>query len=232
MALDLPFTFTADTMGSRTYGWLQAAVAEWLGRTGDTDITGRFDDLLALVEARMWYGSAEVPGVLPAFPPLRIREMEATDDAFALSARVSQPSGFLELISADLNSPYGPLRVEHEGVISQYGQQAADRPLIIAVSGTDFRVFPDPGSSYTATIRYYSKLTTPNATQSNWVLVNAPGVYLNGCLMEAALLTGGLDEAKTYGAMYLGLVSGLNERRNRELAGATNVRMRLRSRTP
>jgi len=215
-----------------TYSGLQTAVAEWLGRSGDTDITGRFDDLLALHEQRMYYGAAEVPGILPAFPPLRIREMETTDSAFALSETVAQPSGFLELISADLNSPYGPLRVEHEGVIAQYGEQAADQPLIIAVSGSNFRVWPDPGSSYTATLRYYAKLTTPTASVSNWILTNAPGLYLNGCLMQAALLTGGMEEAKVYGALYVAEVGGLNERRNRELASATNVRMRIRGRTP
>ena len=215
-----------------TYTGLQSAVAEWLGRSGDTDITGRFDDLLALHEQRMWYGAKEVPGILPAFEPVRIREMEVTDSSFTLSATVAQPSGFLELISADLNSPYGPLRVEHEGVIAQYGQQPADRPLIIAVSGTNFRVFPDPGSSYTATLRYYKKLDTPTASAANWILTNTPGVYLNGLLMQAALLTGGLEEAKTYGALYVSEVGGLNERRNRELATATNVRMRIRGRTP
>jgi len=215
-----------------TYSGLQTAVAEWLGRSGDTDITGRFDDLLALHEQRMYYGAAEVPGILPAFPPLRIREMETTDSAFALSETVAQPSGFLELISADLNSPYGPLRVEHEGVIAQYGEQAADQPLIIAVSGSNFRVWPDPGSSYTATLRYYAKLTTPTASVSNWILTNAPGLYLHGCLMQAALLTGGMEEAKVYGALYVAEVGGLNERRNRELASATNVRMRIRGRTP
>lgn len=215
-----------------TYSGLQTAVAEWLGRSGDTDITGRFDDLLALHEQRMYYGAAEVPGILPAFPPLRIREMETADTSFALSETVAQPSGFLELISADLNSPFRPLRIEHEGAIAQYGDQDAAYPTIIAVSGSNFRVWPDPGSSYTATLRYYAKLTTPTASVSNWILINAPGLYLNGCLMQAALLTGGMEEAKVYGALYVAEVGGLNERRNRELASATNVRMRIRGRTP
>ena len=195
-------------------------------------IRDSFDDLLALHEQRMYYGAAEVPGVLPAFPPLRIREMENKDASFSLSATVAQPSGFLELISADLNSPYGPMRIEHEGAIAQYGQQVAPTPLIIAVSGANFRVWPDPGSSYTATLRYYKKLDTPTASASNWILTNAPGLYLNGCLMQAALLTGGMEEAKVYGALYVAEVGGLNERRNRELASATNVRMRIRGRTP
>jgi hypothetical protein len=215
-----------------TYTGLQSAVAEWLGRSGDTDITGRFDDLLALAEQRMWYGAAAVPGVLPAFEPVRIREMEVTDSAFALSATVAQPAGFLELISADLTSPYGPLRIENEATIAQYGQQAANQPLIIAVSGTNFRVWPDPGSSYTATLRYYKKLDTPTASAANWLLTYTPGVYLNACLMEACLLTGDFDGAQRYGALYIGLTAGLNERRNRELAAATNVRMRIRGRTP
>lgn len=214
-----------------TYGGLKAGVLAWMARSVDTLLDSRFDDLLALHEQRMYYGAKEVPGILPQFEPLRIREMETADTAFALDSTVAQPTGFLELIEASLNSPLAPLRIEHEGVIESYQSQTQDTPKIIAVSGTNFRVWPDPGSS-TATLRYYRKLTTPSASGVNWILSNAPGVYLNGCLMQAALLTSDLDSAKVYGALYVAEAGGLNERRNRELAGATNVRVRLRGRTP
>lgn len=220
-------------MAITTYASLGTAIAEWLIRTGDTDIATRFDDFLALHEQRMYYGSEAVPGLgIPGCEPLRIREMETSSASFALAATVAQPTGFLELIEATLNSPLRPLDIVTEGVIDSYRDQTASGPRLIAMSGTNFRVWPDPGSSYTATLRYFAKLTTPSAQAANWILTNAPGVYLNGCLLEAAIYTGDPDAAKLYLGLYTSSVTALNQRRNRELAAASNVRMRIRGRTP
>lgn len=220
-------------MAITTYTSLASATSEWLARAGDTDIATRFDDLLALHEARMYYGAGAVDGILPAFEPLRIREMEYADTAFALTATVAQPTGFLELISAYLNN-YGPMEISSESTIDGYANQKTSTPLIIAPSGTNFRVWPDPGTgAYTATLRYFKKLTSPSATNANnWILSNAPGVYLNGCLMQAAIYTGDMEAAKTFGSLYVSEVKGLNERRNREFAQAHNVKIRVRGRTP
>lgn len=213
-----------------TYTGLKAATLAWMARSGDTLLDSRFDDLLALHEQRMYYGADEVPGMLPQFKGIRIREMEVTDSAFAVGETVAQPSGFLELIEAYTNSPVGPLRIEHDGVMAAYGSQVLGGTGIITVSGTNLR-FKD-ATSGTVTLRYYKKLTTPAASAANWILENAPGVYQWGCLIEAALMTQDFESAMKYGALYAANVGGLNARRNRELAGATNVRTRNRGRTP
>jgi hypothetical protein len=216
-----------------TYTALAAAVGAWMARDGDPDIAARFDDLLALMEQGLYYGRAELPGLgLPACEPLRIREMEVTDPAFALAATVAQPAGFLELIEATLNSPYGPLDVVAEGVIAAYREQVLGGTKLIALSGTNFLLKDDPGGG-TATLKYFKKFDSPSPTNpTNWLLTNAPGIYLNGCLREAAVFTGDLDAAKAYDALYAGAVASLNAKRRTELAHATNVRMRLRGRTP
>lgn len=215
-----------------TYTGLQAAIALWLAREGDTTITDRFDDLIALHENRMYYGAAEVPGMLPACEPLRIREMETVDATFALAATVAQPSGFLDLIEAKINSEGYRLDVVAEGTLSNYAAGSLGGPAVIAISGTNFRVMDDPASAYTATLRYFAKLTTPSAGVSNWILTNAPNVYLDGCLFEAAKMTGDAQSAGLYLSAYASNVRALNQRRNSELRHATNVRMRLRGRTP
>jgi hypothetical protein len=216
-----------------TYTTLKAATSEWLARNGDTDIDTRFDDLLALQEQRMYYGSKEVPGILPAFEPLRIREMEQADTSFSLSsATVAQPTGFLELISAELNTSQGPLDIVTEGVFDAYGSTTLGGVKLIAVSGSNFR-FKDTPASDTATLRYFKKLTTPSGSNStNSILTTFPSLYLNGCLMQAAIYTGDPETAKLYGALYAAEVGGLNERRNSELRYATNVRLRIRGSTP
>lgn len=217
-------------MAINTYATLKTGFAEWMARTGDTDLATRFDDFLALCEQRMWYGAEEGPIVCE---PLRIREMEAVSSSFSLSATVAQPTGFLELISVALNTNQGPLDIVTEGVIDAYGAQSSAIPRVIAVSGSNFRVWPDPGSSYTATLRYFKKLDTPTSGGTvNWVITNAPGVYLNGVLAEASIYTQDAEGASKYLALYCSMVRSLNQRRNRELASAANVRLRLRGSTP
>lgn len=219
-----------------TYTGLQSAVSAWLARDGDVFITQSFDDLMALFEQRMYYGSTGIPEFgIPDSPALRLRQMETTNAAFSLSsATVAQPTGFLEMIEANLNTPARALKLVAEGVISAFataGQTGA--PFEMAISGTNLRMWPDPtGGSYTATIRYFAKLTTPTSSVANWILENIPGLYLNGILLEAAIMTGDWDSAKGYGALYAGFCRGAHEQRNRELGYATNVRTRLRSRTP
>lgn len=236
MAFNLPYTFAFDAPTSTrlsSYSGLKSAVSEWLGRDGDADIDVRFDDMLALHEARMYYGSAPLPTLgLIACEPLRIREMEAVVATFALGASVAQPVDFLELIEASLNSPVRPLDVVTEGVIEAYGEQSLSGPRLIAVSGTNFRVKDAPDASTTATLRYFKKLTTPTPDAGNTILTSYPNLYLHGCLYEAAVYIGDPEAAKLYYSLYAAGIQSLNERRNRELWSASNVRLRIRGRTP
>jgi len=221
-----------------TYAGLQSAVAAWLARDGDTDLSNRADDFIALCEQRMYFGKPALDALgIPEHEAIRIPEMYQANASFALAQGVAQPTGFLELVEATLNGtncPPQPLQIVEESVIDSMSPYTSAAPRMIAVSGTGFRLWPDPGAnSYTATLRWYGTLPTPSgATPTNWILTNAPGVYLNGCLLEAAIFTGDPDSAKYYAMLYAADVAGLNIRRQRVLASAQNVRMKLRARTP
>lgn len=217
-----------------TYTGLSSAFLTWMAREGDTDLAGRFDDFMALAEARIYYGKEAMPSLgIPAHEAVRCAYMEAVDTSFAISNGVAQPTGFLALKSATLNSPLSPMDVVEESIIDAYRDQALGYPRLIAVSGTTFRFKDDPGSgTYTATLRYYKKLTTPTASASNDLLTNAPGLYLNAILLEAAIMSGDAESAKGYAALYAAEAAGLNRHANRVLAHAHNLRMRIRGRTP
>lgn len=149
-----------------------------------------------------------------------------------IGATVAQPVNFLELIEASLNGPARPLDVVTEAVIDAYGEQSLGGPQLIAASGTNFRVKDVPDSGTTATLRYFKKLITPTPSAGNAILTAYPTLYLHGCLYEAAVYIGDPDAAKLYYSLYAGGVQSLNERRNRELWAASNVRLRIRGRTP
>jgi hypothetical protein len=213
-----------------SYGGLRAGVLAWLARSGDALLDSRFDDFLLNCERRLYYGFAtEDAGNPLRSDPLRIVEMETVAPAFALSAVTPQPAGFLELISAQLNSPNAPLQIVAQRTIDGYVTSAPDQPRLIAVSGTSFRVFPDPGAgTYSATLRYYQKLATPAGATTNAILANSPDVYLYGCLIEAAIFTQDADAALRYLPLYNASVAGLNARTQRITASSVPV-VRLRA---
>jgi hypothetical protein len=213
-----------------SYGGLRAGVLAWLARPGDALLDARFDDFLLSCERRMWYGHATDEAGNPLrSDPLRTVEMETVDPAFALSAVTPQPNGFLELISAQLNQPAAPLQIVAQRTIDGYRAAAPGAPRLIAVSGTGFRVFPDPGTgAHTATLRYYRKLATPAGAASNAILAQSPDVYLHGCLVEAAIFTQDEAAALRYLQLYNASVAGLNARTQRITASSVPV-IRLRA---
>ncbi len=219
-----------------TYAGILGGVLSWLGRdsAGETIITNRFDDILALMERRMYYGFAvDMPGDPLRSDPLRIPEMETVNTAFSLSSgTVAQPAGFLELISAFNNSDNLPIEIVAQRHIDGYGPQALGRTGgMMAVSGTNFRVFDAPTTAITATLRYYQKLTTPAGSTVNDILTNYPDVYLYGCLVEASVRTQDEGGAQRYLQLYNASVAGLNARMQRITASANPV-MRVRGMTP
>ena len=213
-----------------TYGGLRSGVLAWLARTGDTLLDSRFDDFLLNCERRMYYGHAtEDPANLMHSEALRILEMETVDANFALSAVTPQPDGFLELVSAQLNSPNAPLQIVSQRTIDGYALSTPNQPRRIAISGTNFRVDPNPGSgTYSATLRYFRKLATPAGATVNAILTASPDVYLYGCLVEASIFTQDEPGALRYLALYNASVSGLNARTQRIAASSVPV-IRLRA---
>jgi hypothetical protein len=224
-----------------SYGGLSTAIGDWMARSGDPDIAARIDDLIALVEERMYLGTDEIDAAgVPVFEGIRIPEMYTANTSFALATNpVAPPTGMLELVEAYLNNANGgdgyPLDIVEESILDSYSSTDTGDPRKIALSGLNLRTWPDIGTTttYTLTLRYYGRLTTPSGTNStNWILTNAPNVYLYGCLLEASLMTGDFDGAAKYGILYGSVANGLNTRAQRRLASAQNVRLQLRGRTP
>jgi hypothetical protein len=214
-----------------TYAGLQAGMLAWRGRVGDTLLSARFDDFLANCEDRMYYGFAtEDMGNPLRSDPLRIVEMETVNGSFALLTNGPQadstpaPAGFLELISMTLAAPLGPMQVVSQSTIDGLTNDVLGvlpGPGMLAISGTNFRVFPPPGTgAFTAVLRYYQSLATPTGSTVNAILTNYSSVYLYGVLIEAAIFEQDTQAAQQYLGLYNAQVSGLNARTQRITASA------------
>jgi hypothetical protein len=173
-------------MSITTYTELQAAVASWLARG---DLGSYIPDFITLGEQRIFYGSDD-----PSFPspPLRIRAMEqATDPAtYATSAgnaTLALPAGFLEARVVALDtSPIADLDFASLKQVNAL-QRCADagRPKVYSFRGDNLLFAPTPDAAYGVTLGYYKKLDPLAVTSSNWLLSNAPGIYLYAALLEA-----------------------------------------------
>lgn len=220
-----------------TYSGLLSGVLSWLGRDapGETIITSRFDDILAMCERRMYYGFAtEDMGNVLRSDPLRIVEMETTVQSNGVAAgdtTMAQPSDFLELISVYSSSLNESMEIVAQRVIDGYGSQSIGGTKLIAVSGTNFRLLDAAPADLTLIMRYYKKLTTPAGAVANDILTNYPDVYLYGCLIEACIRTQDRAGALDYLSMYNASVQGLNARTQRITASA-DPRMRVRAYMP
>lgn len=176
--------------------------------TFDQEIPG----FVALAESRMWYGFGKSGDQLHS-EPLRCRAMEITEDEFTFTdGAATLPTDYLD--KRHLYWPSNPIaspNYEPPMVFwpSRANAQGSTRPTAYTIEGTS--CFIRPALTGDATLLYYKKLDAlEESADSNWILLNAPGAYFYGTLIEAwrhLRNDAKLGEALT---AYNGIVSALN----------------------
>jgi hypothetical protein len=169
-----------------TYTDLQSAIGNWLARS---DLSANIPDFITLAEARIFYGADD-----PNFPspPLRIRAMEqVTDPASYLTTAgtptLALPSGFVEARAVSLNtSPVADLDFTTQKQLnSAWVGTANGKPKVYTFQGDSLRFGPTPDAAYGVVLAYYKRFDPLATTPTNWLMANAPGVYLYAALLEA-----------------------------------------------
>ena len=183
-------------MAISTYEDLQSAAANWLDRT---DLTSRIPEFIALAETAM-------------NRQLRVRKMETRATATVSDAFSAVPSDYLQSKSFSMSDgsatwtlePAAPETIEDYASRGQTG-----RPLFFAVVGGEFRYYPVPDASYTATLTYYAKPTAlSDANTSNWILAEHPDAYLYGTLLAAGPFLRD-DATSTYAQLYQAAIDAI-----------------------
>lgn len=205
-------------MALSTYTELKASVADWLNRT---DLTSVIPDFIALAEAQIER-------------TLRTRQMIVRATASIDTEYSAVPADFLETKSIKLNTnPVTALTFESVDALDSLKSTtyiSAGKPQYFSIVGGQVRVLPVPDSTYTAELIYYaklSKLSGSNAT--NWLLTQAPDVYLYGSLMQAAPYLKDDSRIPVWAAIY---TRGLEELQIADDRGATSggsIMMRART---
>jgi hypothetical protein len=169
-----------------SYGDLQAAVANYLARN---DLTANIPDFITLAESRIFYGSDDPTYPSPA---LRIRAMEqVTDPTVYRTAPGSQllalPGGFLQArtVSLEATQHVDLDFVTQKQLSALWAGGAQARPRVYSFQGNALSFGPTPDAAYGVTMTYYQRFDPLATTPTNWLLSNAPGIYLYAALLEA-----------------------------------------------
>jgi hypothetical protein len=164
-------------MALSTYTELKTSIGDWLNRT---DLTSVIPDFISLAEAQIER-------------QLRTRQMIVRATAsFAAGAEYGTvPDDFLEAKAVKLDTnPVTSLTFQTIDSLDQLSNTtylSSGKPLYFTVVGNQFRLLPIPDGAYTADLVYYAKLSKLSSTNTtNWLLTQAPDVYLYGSLLQAA----------------------------------------------
>jgi len=199
-------------MSITTFAEVKQAVADYLARS---DLTSYIPDFIVGAETRLAYGG----GAPLESPALRIRAMETSADITFSSRTASLPTGFLEMRRVYWSAnPNGKLDFRTPEVFwaSSAGSENGT-PAFYTIEGDSIAI--GPYAAGTAKILYYKKFTALATDDSEWLLANAPHVYVYGALLEAAPFIRNDPRIQLWHGMFRSAVHGLNLSSKRDRFG-------------
>lgn len=158
-------------MAFTSYDELKKSIANWSDRD---DMSSFIPDFIALTEARF---NRE----------LRLRSMEQKDYAFTVGgqANYALPSNYLQMREFRLNTePTKSLQYVSPEIYEAWNLGQGE-PSFYTIIANEIRLGPRPSGQYEMEMLFWRKFPNLSGTMaSNWMLQNAPDVYLYGSLME------------------------------------------------
>jgi len=162
-------------MAISNYSELQTAVANWLDRD---DLAARIPEFIVLCEARFNRS-------------LRIRAMETLDisvDTVGGTSTVALPTGYVQMRDISLiTSPITQLQYLTPEIMNRLNAGSlTGKPETYTIIANNILFGPTPDAAYDISMLYYKTFDPLTAlAPTNWVITNAPDVYLYGALLEA-----------------------------------------------
>jgi hypothetical protein len=190
-------------MALDTYAGLKSSVATWLNRA---DLTSFIPDFIKLAEQRLNYGS---DGAYPS-TPLRIPAMQTQATGTITGSSIAFPTRFLEPIRIAVSSggsSWSLLYSSPERFTEISASSSA--PSVYTYLNNTIQTAGTGAATYT--IDYYQAFASLSAdADTNWVLANAPSLYLYGALLEAGPFLGDASILQAWAGMFNAAISAVN----------------------
>ena len=202
-------------MAITTYSELQASVASWLNR----------DDLAAVVPTFIALAEAQIARDVRHWRMIEQATLTVNDQYEAI------PDDWVETIRMVLST--SDRRKLETGSLNElmdrrHVDDSVGAPMLYAHVGDQFEFYPTPDGSYSVELTYYRTVPALSGSNpTNWLLTQAPDVYLYGSLVQSAPYLSDDQRATIWAGFYAASVSQLNAASD---AARTSGSLRLRTR--
>jgi hypothetical protein len=171
-----------------SYASLRVEIAAWLDRD---DLAERIPGFIRLSEARL-------------NRVLRVPDMEVETVLTANAEETPLPLDFLAMRELDLSGPPNrPLRCMSPDALVQNFDGTAGVTQAYAVTGRTLRLAPPPSAPVGLRMVYFAQLPSlSDERPSNWLLAQAPDVYLFAALLQATAFIGDTGRIGQWKAAY------------------------------
>jgi len=161
-------------MAINSFTTLKSAISNWLDRD---DLSDQLPDFISLNEALF-------------NRVLRIRPMETivTDTTVSGTKAYDLPTGYVQMREIHLDTtPVTSLQyISPEMLYRVWAGSSSGKPDSYSIIGDKIYFGPTPDSAYNYTMTYYKTFDAlSDSNTTNWVILNAPDVYLYGALLQA-----------------------------------------------
>ena len=183
-------------MSISTYAELKTAVASWLNRT---DLTSVIPDFITLAETDIRQD-------------VRVQAMEQLATGTLTGETLAHPTRFLEarrlVVASEVYDYVTPTKYD----------ELTDSAVFTSIGQTFYILGGLDGDAYS--LIYYQAFAALSAdSDTNWLLTNAPDVYLSAaCRHGASYLKDAADEQR-FGQRYAGAVARLNQQQAKSSFG-------------
>ena len=189
-------------MAINTYATLKTAIADFLNRD---DLTSAIDNFIALAEAqinrdvRHWKMEKRASG-----------QQSGGDEYMQI------PADWMETIRFHVtDNGTSPLDLISRKAMEDKRAGAEDEtgtPRYYTHADSQFQLYPTPSATTNTELLYYAKTTGLSASNTdNWLLLEAPDVYLYGALLHSAPYLGEDERVAVWAQMYSASVAQLNK---------------------
>lgn len=184
-------------MALGTYSDLQASLANWMARSGDTVIEGIAPDAIAMAEAHF-------------NRKLRVADMEANATGSSTNGVILLPSDFQAPRTVSIDS-YGELKLVTPDWAKANYPSGVDGGIaaFYTLQGLTLTTYP----AYTGDISldYYASIPPLASNSTNWLLTAHPDLYLAQALGQIHAFTSNAEKAGLWFSQAAGIIEDLNK---------------------
>ena len=206
-------------MAINTYTTLNSAIADFLNRD---DLTSAIENFISLAESqinrdiRHWKMETRSSG------------QQSPGDEYS-----QVPADWMETIRFHItDNGTSPLNLISRAAMSDKrasNEDATGTPTHYTHADSQFQLYPTPSATTNTELLYYAKTQALSSSNSdNWLLLEAPDVYLYGALLHSAPYLGEDERIAIWAQMYSAAVQQLNSTSDKAKYSGSGLKLKIR----